>query len=113
MKTREQLLAEIEALKTELEQRGPDGGRAVSPASSSPAFSAPITRRESLVSWVAPVILALPVVQAVGMVLKPGTAYAAATKSPTRAPSSTPTIAPSATPTIAGRCVVAPTAAPT
>jgi len=115
-KTREQLLAEFEALKEELGQRSADGGKAAWARSSSPVFSAPITRRESLVSWVAPVILALPVVQAVGMVLKPGTAHAAATKAPSPAPSVKKTVAPSATPsaapTQAGRCVVAPSAAP-
>jgi hypothetical protein len=104
-KTREQLLAEVEALKEELERRGSAGGKAALAGSVSPVFSAPITRRESLLTWVAPVILALPVVQAVGMVLKPGTAQAAMTK----APSPRPSLAPSR----AGRCAVAPTAAPT
>ena len=112
MKTTAQLLAEIEALKEELERRGPDGGKLAGAGSSSPVFSAPITRRQSLVSWVAPVILALPVVQAVGMVLNPGTAHAAKAI-PSGKPSFSPSAPPSATPTQAGRCVVAPTAAPT
>lgn len=112
VKTREELIAEIEALKAELERQGSDAGKLTSGASSSPVFSAPITRRESLVTWVAPVILALPVVQAVGMVLKPGTARAARS-APSFKPTVAPSAPPSATPTQAGRCVVAPSAAPT
>ena len=126
-KTREQLLAEIETLKRELEQRDAGAGKPGSAAvhSSAPVFAVPVTRRESLTAWVAPVILALPVVQGLGMVLKPGKAYAA-TLSPTPAlptddspptddapvPVAVPTVAATAAPTRAGRCIVAPTAAP-
>ena len=125
-KTKDQLLDEIEALKGELERRGADAGKPAPVGTSAPVFSVPITRRESLVSWVAPVILSLPVVQGVRMILKPGagatddaTAPSEATAKPrpiaaalpkTRAPSAAPTAL--ATPTMAGKCVVAPTAAP-
>jgi hypothetical protein len=142
-KTREQLLAEIEALQKQLGKR--DGDQPESTASA-PVFSGPITRRESLVSWVAPVILSLPVVQGLGMVLKPGTAYAgsddsvplptfhaptfhAPTITPRPAPTlhaptfhaptfhaptlAPPTAAATSAPTRAGRCIVTPTVAPT
>jgi hypothetical protein len=79
-KTREQLLAEIESLKRELEQRdagsSKDAEKSASPAQTAPVFATPVTRRESLTAWVAPVILALPVVQGLGMALKPGRAQA-------------------------------------
>ena len=94
-RTEEELLAEIEALKAELERRSRDGGKRVLEGSAAPIFSVPITRRASLVSWVAPVILSLPVVQGVGMLLGSGTAHAAPI------------------PTKAGRCIGSPTAAPT
>jgi hypothetical protein len=93
-KTREQLLAEIDALKAELARRERDPGQRALDPSSAPVFSVPITRRESLVSWVAPVILSLPVMQGAGLVFGTGTARAAAV------------------PTIAGRCIVSPTATP-
>ncbi|HEY4184866.1 MAG TPA: hypothetical protein VGP07_07330 [Polyangia bacterium] len=104
-KTREQLLGEIEALKQELERRDDK------PAASAPIFAAPLTRRESLVSWVAPVILSLPVVTGVGMVLKPGIAHAV-----TRAPTSSrpsPTLRATTAPTATATATAAPTVAPT
>jgi hypothetical protein len=94
-RTEEELLAEIEALKAELERRSRDTDKRVPEGSAAPVFSVPITRRASLVSWVAPVILSLPVVQGVGMLLGSGTAHAAPV------------------PTKAGRCIVSPTASPT
>ena len=112
-KTREQLLAEIEALKDELEQRTADGGKPAGTGPVAPVFSAPLTRRESLVKWVAPVILALPVVQAAGMILKPGTARGQVTTvAPTSGKKASPTAKPSLAPTQSGRCVITPTAAP-
>ena len=119
-KTKQQLRAEIDALKEELRQRGAETAKSAAATPAVPVFSAPITRRESLVSWVAPVILSLPVVQGVGMVLKSGTAHAAGDDSiaalptfrPTGKPVLKPTLKPSAAPTRAGRCVIAPTAAP-
>lgn len=74
-KTREQLLAEIEALKQKLEQKdsapeqSPPKGASAAGASvagaSAPIFAAPTTRRQALVNWVAPVILSLPTAVAV------------------------------------------------
>lgn len=157
-KTKDQLLAEIAALKEQLARRdavtSPPDSKAVAEASvtkasAAPVFAAPMTRRESIVSWVAPVILSLPVLAA-GSVLKPGTAHAVTddslppvptakptakptaapttlkktavptakpTAKPTAAPTNVPTAAPTAAasiaPTRAGRCIIAPTAAPT
>ena len=120
-KTKEQLLAEIEALKIQVAQTDkPDGATATKPER-----SGHITRR-ALSAWVAPVIITLP---ALGTILKPGEARAyygggtddppvislptvSPTKSPTVAPS--PTRAPVVTPTRTGRCIVPPpTVSPT
>lgn len=125
-KTREQLLAELAALKEQLDERQTAGP---SPGASTPVFSAPLTRRQSMVSWVAPVILSLPILQGVGAILKPGTAHAADSDTddspivvavPTARPTvgaAAPTVSPTAGrtvgPTRAGRCVVPPTVAPT
>lgn len=84
-KTKEQLLAEIAALKSELAARASEPARGEPGASVHPVASVPMTRREAIVNWIAPVILSVPVL---GAALKPGTAEA-------------------------GRCVVAPTAVPT
>jgi len=159
-KTKEQLLEEIAALKEQLARREALAGEPVAAASpavdarapedelaapSAPVFAAPMTRRQSIVSWVAPVILSLPVVQAVGAVIKPGTAQAQVTDDvfplpvptakptakpttaptvkkavptakptakPTATPTATPTAAATIAPTRAGRCIIAPTAAP-
>jgi len=112
-KTKAQLLAEIEALRKQL--AAGDGGKSASGESSAPSFSRPITRREALANWIAPVILSVPVVAA----MRSGTAQAAAV-APTQgpvpstsfpssfpSPSPAPTVAPTAAPT------VSPTAAPT
>lgn len=109
-KSSEELRAEIEALSEEIRQRGADTGK---PALT-PVFSAPITRRESLVRWVAPVILSLPVVQGVGLVLRSRTAYAAddTLHLPSARPTGKPSPKPSAKPTRTGRCIVPPTGAP-
>lgn len=113
-KTTEQLLAEIKALKEQLAARGSDSDNSVSRGSSQPIFSVPITRRhvlqQSLVGWISPVILSVPL--ATVLLTKPGTAYAA-TRIPTmsRRPTMTPTLAPpTAAPTFA--TTVAPTAVP-
>jgi hypothetical protein len=123
-KTKEELLAEIEALRAELERRGSDDGKRTPAA---PIGSVSMTRRESIASWVAPVILSLPVFAA-GMVLMPGKAHAAVTRAPTTkkaaptakptvaataAPTAAPTAAASAAPTVVGRCIPAPTVSPT
>jgi hypothetical protein len=119
-KTNAELLAEIAALKAQLAQRDDVVASKVGPTSkaapadtttaadkttgaAAPVFAASMTRRQSIVSWVAPVILSLPVVQAIGAVIKPGTAHAATDDA----------AAPVVAPTRAGRCVIAPTAAPT
>jgi hypothetical protein len=115
-KTREQLLAEIDALKAALERRAADPAPAKA-APETPAASASLTRRESLVGWVAPVILSMPVVQGLALVAKPGTAYAQApTTAPTTAKKGKPTFKTTAKPTFVaptfiGRCVT-PTVAP-
>jgi len=134
-KTKEQLLAEIAALKEQLARREALAGEASAAASppleskatedklaapSAPVFAAPMTRRQSIVSWVAPVILSLPVVQAVGAVIKPGTAQAQVTDDlvPLPVPTAKPTATPTAAPTIkkavpTAKPTAKPTAAPT
>jgi hypothetical protein len=139
-KTREELLAEIDALKAKLERQGSEAGKPPAEKLSAPVFSVPVTRRGALASWVAPVILSLPVL---GTVLMPGKAYAgddsiaalptirptgkpiikptakpviaptAKPVAPTAKPSAAPTAAPSAVPTSVGRCIPAPVIAPT
>lgn len=98
-RSKEQLLAEIEALKEQLTAQGTAVNSPTSGKSSEPIFSSPMTRREALVGWIAPVVLSMSVVTAA---VKPVTAYAA-TRVPTRA-------APTRTPTMAG--TTAPTAVP-
>ena len=103
-KTKEQLLAEIQALREQLDQQDAKAGKSV-----------PATRRETLIRWVSPVILSLPVATAL---LKSGAAYAAVTRKPTKTPTQTPTatpttLAPIQSPTKAGRCIPAPTVSPT
>lgn len=98
-RSKEQLLAEIEALKEQLATRGADANKPVAGASSEPIFSvpsAPMTRRAALTSWVAPVILSASVA---GIAMKPGTAHAAVTRVPTRLPTRAPTRAPTVAPT--------------
>ena len=58
--TREQLLAEIEALKSQLALGGSDTGKPVSPASSAAVLPVPATGRVALGGWVSPVILLAP-----------------------------------------------------
>lgn len=105
-RTKEQLLAEIEALRDQLAARGSNVGKPVSGGSTEPIFSVPITRRElfgrALVSWVSPVILSVPV--GVTALITPGTAQALATRSPTAKPKAAPTSMPTMS--------VAPTAVP-
>jgi hypothetical protein len=109
MKTTEQLLAEIAALKTQLAARDSNSDQSVSGGSSQPIFSVPITRRQviqqSLVGWVSPVILSVPL--ATALLTKSGTAQAQAVPG-TTAPTSAPipsTSAPSALPTPAAPTV--------
>ncbi len=112
-KTTEQLLAEIAALKTQLAARDSNSDQSVSGGSSQPIFSVPITRRQviqqSLVGWVSPVILSVPL--AAALLTKPGTAYSA-TFAPTSPPSAAPTSAPTTAPTSAPSAPPTP-AAPT
>jgi hypothetical protein len=139
-KTREELLAEIDALKAKLERQGSEASKPVAEKVPAPVLSVPVTRRGALASWVAPVILSLPVL---GTVLKPGVAYGvsddiiaalptirptgkpiakptakpvaptAKPVAPTAKPIAAPTAAPSAVPTSVGRCIPSPTVAPT
>jgi hypothetical protein len=137
--TKQRLLAEIAALEEQLAQRESESAKVVpeieafgqrkategkAEEAAAPVLSAPMTRRESIVRWVAPVILSLPVVQAVGALILPGRAHAAAdsddlvdadltsaTPMVRAVPTATPTVAPTAVPTAAP--TMAPTAAPT
>jgi len=110
-KTKEELLAEIDALKAKLERQSSEAGKPPSEKLAAPVFSVPLTRRGALASWVAPVILSLPVL---GTVLKPGTAHAVFPEddyiAPTAKPVGSPTLQPSAKPT--GKPVIKPTAKP-
>jgi hypothetical protein len=105
-KTKEQLLAELEALKKRLEELdGKPPASARPEAAAAPILATPISRRGAFTTWVAPVILSVPAVQTATMlatVLKPGVAQAQITRRPTM----TPTL-------VGGRCLPAPTAAPT
>jgi hypothetical protein len=113
-KTKAQLLAEIKALRKQL--AAGDNGKPATEESSAPSFSRPITRREALTNWIAPVILSVPVVaamrsapaQAQGV---PSTSFPTQFPSPSPAPTVHPTAAPTVSPTPAP--TTAPTAAPT
>ncbi len=113
-KTTEQLLAEIAVLKTQLAARDTNSDQSVSGGSSQPIFSVPITRRQviqqSLVGWVSPVILSVPL--AAALLTKPGKANADSHLSPTPPPSAAPTSAPTTAPTSAPSAPPTP-AAPT
>jgi len=61
-KTREQLLAELDELRRQLEGRDEASDREGPP--SQPALARPITRRTALSTWVAPVILSIPLAAA-------------------------------------------------
>jgi hypothetical protein len=111
-KTKDELLAEIAALEDELGKRGARGAEGKPERSSAPVFSAPVTRRESLVSWVAPVILSLPVLQGVG-ILRPGTAHASTDDSIASVPTVKPTVTKKAAPTLKTAAPTVKTAAPT
>lgn len=93
-RTKEQLLAEIEALRDQLAARGSDVDKGVSRGSSEPIFSAPITRRElfgrALATWVSPVVLSVPVV--VAAITTPGTAHAATSAPTPKAKKGVPTM---------------------
>ena len=78
-KTKEQLIAEIESLKRELELPTSGTGKTDSAQDVAAAVLRPSTRR-GLLSWIAPVILSL------GTVAKVGTAQAASTDDFTEPP---------------------------
>jgi len=105
-KTKAQLLAEIEALRKQL--AAGDDAKHASGESSAPSFSRPITRREALANWIAPVILSVPVVAA----MRSGTAQAQGAPVPTVGPVPS-TSAPTVFPTSLGAPTMQPTAAPT
>lgn len=102
-KTKEQLLAEIEALKKALDQRSSDGGKSAAeePNTGAPApvFSSSMNRRQALTNWVAPVILSLPTAVGVGMLLKPETASAQSYGYDAGPPAPLPTFQPTFKPT--------------
>jgi hypothetical protein len=121
-KTKDELLAEIEALKGELRRLSGEAGATAAAGDPSPSgaeapvLASRVTRRESLVGWVTPVILSMPVVQGVGMVAWPGTAeadrcIAAPTAAPTAGATAKPTAVPTPLPTVMKKAK--PTASPT
>ena len=59
-KTKQQLIAELEALREQLEagEAIAEGGEGE--AEARPSLSFPMTRRTSLKSWIAPVVLSIP-----------------------------------------------------
>ncbi|MGA3121426.1 MAG: hypothetical protein ABSF69_11725 [Polyangiaceae bacterium] len=111
-RTTEELIAEIEALKRELEDRDAKS-------------DTPFPRRD-LAKWIAPVVLSLPVVQvAAGLAVtlagakeaaaqEGGQCVPAPTASPTFTPTASPTFRPTASPTTNRRSppTVRPTVAP-
>ncbi len=119
-KSREQLLAEIEALRQQLAAREAQGDKHSPGASSSPSLSRPITRREALTQWVAPVILSVPIVAALhsetarGQVppTAPPTPSPPSPSPPTGAPTLAPTLAPTPSPPSPSPPTGAPTLAP-
>lgn len=94
-RTKEQLLAEIEALREQLTARGSAANPLVPRKMSEPIFSVPLSRREALVGWIAPVVLSMTVA---AVAMKPIPARAQATSAPTAkkkvAPTQTPTAVP-------------------
>ena len=119
-KSREQLLAEIEALRQQLAAREAQGDKHSPGDSSSPSLSRPITRREALTQWVAPVILSVPIVAALhsetarGQVppTAPPTPSPPSPSPPTGAPTLAPTLAPTPSPPSPSPPTGAPTLAP-
>ena len=63
-KTKQELIAEIEALRQELTRRERDSAEGEQDLSSEPSFARPMTRREVLGGWIAPVILSIPLAAA-------------------------------------------------
>jgi hypothetical protein len=120
-KSREQLLAEIEALRQQLAASEAQGDKHSPGDSSSPSLSRPITRREALTAWVAPVILSVPIVAALhsetarGQVppTAPPTPSPPSPSPPTGAPTLAPTLAPTPSPPTPSPPTGAPTLAPT
>lgn len=126
-KSREQLLAEIEALRQQLAAREAQGDKHSPGDSSSPSLSRPITRREALTAWVAPVILSVPIVAALhsetargqpappspSPPTAPPTPSPPSPSPPTGAPTLAPTLAPTPSPPTPSPPTGAPTLAPT
>ena len=71
-KTKEQLIEEINALKEQLAAHDTEGSADTSSSSHQPTLAKPMTRREALSNWIAPVVLSVPVMGAI----KPETANA-------------------------------------
>lgn len=105
-KTKQQLIAELGALESELEQSSAGGNQPALAGDAVPFVLAPKTRR-GLLSWAAPVLLSL------GTALTPGTARAASTDDfvPIRKGRCIPTPAASATPEPTGSPTTAATLA--
>jgi hypothetical protein len=85
-KTKEELIEEINALREQLAAREAFTGSGTAEQSHQPTFTKPMTRREALTQWVAPVVLSVPVVAA----LRSETAHAGGAPPPTQAPMPTP-----------------------
>jgi hypothetical protein len=99
-KTKSQLLAEIEELRSQLAARQEAVSADANEAPLQPVLAAPMTRRTALSTWVAPVILSIPF----GVMARPRTAQALP------APA-LPTVPPTVPPT--GGTPALPTSAPT
>lgn len=111
-KSREQLLAEIEALRQQLAASEAQGDKRSPGASSEPSLSRPITRREALTAWVAPVILSVPIVAALHSETARGQVPPTAPPTPSP-PTGAPTLAPTLAPTPSPPTPSPPTGAPT
>ncbi len=101
-KTKSQLLAELEEVRRQLEERSAAADADEAPLQ--PVFAAPMTRRTALSTWVAPVILSIPF----GAMARPRTAQGQPV-----APTLMPTIGVPALPTEAPTPTRAPTLPPT
>jgi len=103
-KTKKELLAEIEALKQQLAAKNAGAGEDTSGESREPSFSRPITRREALKNWIAPVVLSVPITAA----LSTEKVHAQAAPAPEPAPAP-----PTSAPTLEPPTQAPPTSAPT
>jgi hypothetical protein len=105
-KTNAELIEEINALKELLAARSAVTGSGAAEEFNQPTFSKPMTRREALTHWVAPVVLSVPVAAA----LRSEAARAGGPPPPSPVPSPVPSPAPP--PTVAPAPTMAPRSIP-